>query len=94
MRRQTDANPSSIIKVDFIIQPDRTVLSAGIRAVGCLGLDFGAADIGWNSHDGEPSVYEVNTAPGLEGTTLDKYYGAMLCRHPELQGGAYKRRRG
>jgi glutathione synthase/RimK-type ligase-like ATP-grasp enzyme len=41
-------------------------------AVRALGLDFGAVDI-IHGMDGEFYVLEVNTAPGLTGTTLDKY---------------------
>lgn len=44
-------------------------------AVDCLlhsGLDFGAVDAGWHPTHGV-RVYEINTAPGLEGTTLDDY---------------------
>lgn len=43
-----------------------------IKAVSALGLDFGAVDIGHNADD-TVSVFEVNTAPGLEGTTLIAY---------------------
>lgn len=38
-----------------------------------LGLDFGAVDIIWNQKRNECYVLEVNTAPGLEGTTVEKY---------------------
>ena len=79
---------------DDIITPHPDIGRAAIRAVNVLGLDFGAVDVGWNEHNQEPSVYEVNTAPGLEGTTLDKYFEAILARLPQLQGGAFKRRRG
>ena len=41
-------------------------------AVKALGLDFGAVDLILNSR-GEMYVLEVNTACGLEGTTLTKY---------------------
>jgi glutathione synthase/RimK-type ligase-like ATP-grasp enzyme len=43
---------------------------AGVQAVQVLGLDFGAADVGFNEHYDMPCVYEVNTAFGMEGTTL------------------------
>lgn len=42
------------------------------RAVEAIGLDFGAVDIGIDS-DGRAVVFEVNTAPGLEGRTLEAY---------------------
>lgn len=43
-----------------------------IKAVKCLGLHFGAVDI-LELPDGSFSVLEVNTACGIEGTTLEKY---------------------
>lgn len=43
-----------------------------IKAVSALGLDFGAVDIILGT-DGVFYVLEVNTACGLEGTTLEKY---------------------
>jgi D-alanine-D-alanine ligase-like ATP-grasp enzyme len=36
-------------------------------------LDFGAVDVIWNEKEDKYYVLEVNTACGLEGTTLDKY---------------------
>jgi glutathione synthase/RimK-type ligase-like ATP-grasp enzyme len=47
-----------------------------IKAVQSLGLDFGAVDIVINRDD-IPVVLECNTAPGLMGTTLDKYKAAV-----------------
>jgi len=49
-----------------------------ILAVQALGLDFGAVDIIYNEHENQNYVLEVNTAPGLEGSTLDTYIGAIL----------------
>lgn len=64
-----------------------------VRAVDVLGLDFGAVDVGYNNHEESACVYEVNTAPGLEGTTLEKYYEAIINRFPEVRYGAFQRRR-
>lgn len=50
---------------------------AAIAAVGALGLDFGAVDIKRNDQNGRVFVLEVNTAPGLEGTTLETYARAL-----------------
>jgi hypothetical protein len=50
-------------------------------------------DIGWNRHEAQGYVYEVNTAPGLEGATIDSYRRAFIELLPVLQGGAYQRRR-
>jgi glutathione synthase/RimK-type ligase-like ATP-grasp enzyme len=55
-----------------ILPPEELLLSS-IQAVKLLGLDFGAVDIGHRLIDNKFFVFEVNTAPGLEGTTLDKY---------------------
>ena len=41
------------------------------------GLAFAAIDIIWNEHQKHAYVLEVNTAPGLEGTTLDNYAAAF-----------------
>ena len=77
---------------DNVNCPD-SCLDAARRAVDCLGLTFGAVDIGYNEHYRTPCVFEVNTAPGLEGTTIDKYVEAFTDYIPELRGGAYARRR-
>lgn len=44
-----------------------------IMAVGALGLDFGAVDLIYNQREDKYYVLEVNTAPGLTGSTLDGY---------------------
>jgi len=46
---------------------------AAINAIKAMQLDFGAVDIGYNSKTDTCIVYEVNTAPGIEGTTVDWY---------------------
>lgn len=51
------------------------VRQLAIKAVAALGLDFGAVDIVYA--DGLPYVLEVNTAPGLAGTTLVRYGNAL-----------------
>jgi glutathione synthase/RimK-type ligase-like ATP-grasp enzyme len=53
------------------------VLQEAIKAVAALGLTFGAVDVGYNEKKNEPCVFEVNTAPGIEGTTLDRYVKAF-----------------
>lgn len=49
------------------------VLEQAPRATEALGLDFGAVDIIWNAKQQRAYVLEVNTAPGLEGRTIDDY---------------------
>lgn len=48
-----------------------------IKAVEALGLDFGAVDIIYNEKQNKFYVLEVNSAPGLTGTTLDNYVNAF-----------------
>jgi glutathione synthase/RimK-type ligase-like ATP-grasp enzyme len=64
---------------DRIIIPE-DVKHQAIKAVKALDLDFGAVDIGYREREDKAFVFEVNTAPGLEGTTLTKYIEAFkLC---------------
>lgn len=49
------------------------VMEASIKAIKALDLDFGAVDVGYNANEDKAYVYEVNTAPGLVGTTLEHY---------------------
>ncbi len=53
--------------------PDPARHALAISAVTALGLDFGAVDMIYNEREQKYYVLEVNTAPGLEGTTLTKY---------------------
>lgn len=46
-------------------------------AIDALGLDFGAVDLIYNEKQDKYYVLEVNTAPGLTGTTLDNYKEAF-----------------
>jgi hypothetical protein len=55
-----------------------------VQAVELLGLDFGAVDIGHRIIDNKFFVFEVNTAPGLEGSTLDKYAKAIYNYYSKL----------
>lgn len=58
---------------DGINLPSADIREQSIAAVAALGLDFGAVDVIWNDHHKTVHVLEVNTAPGLEGTTLTTY---------------------
>lgn len=55
----------------------KKVIDAAIQAVSALGLDFGGVDVGYNAHHDRAAVFEVNSAPGIEGTTLEDYYNAF-----------------
>lgn len=59
------------------VNPPQDVIDKSIRAVSALGLDFGAVDVIYNSRHGRGYVLEVNTAPGLVGTTLTDYSTAI-----------------
>jgi hypothetical protein len=49
------------------------VLEASIAATRACGLDFAAVDVGFRRSDGVARVFEVNTAPGIEATTVQNY---------------------
>ncbi len=51
-----------------------------IRAVGRCGLDFGAVDIIWNERSNTYYILEINTAPGITGTTVQNYANALRER--------------
>lgn len=57
------------------------VSTIAIQAVAALGLDFGGVDMGYNTspdlRGNTCCVFEVNTAPGMEGTTLVKFADAI-----------------
>lgn len=55
------------------VEPPQCVLDESVKAVQALGLDFGAVDVRYRQHDDKACVLEVNAAPGLEGTTIEKY---------------------
>jgi D-alanine-D-alanine ligase-like ATP-grasp enzyme len=54
----------------------QAVLDIGVAAVRGIGLDFGAVDIAWSERSGA-TVLEVNTAPGIEQTTVAAYADAF-----------------
>jgi glutathione synthase/RimK-type ligase-like ATP-grasp enzyme len=58
-----------------VVLPEGVATNA-IRAVSSLGLDFGAVDL-CTDRNGNVFVFEVNTAPGITGSTLDKYVEAI-----------------
>lgn len=59
-----------------VVLPEQ-VKTQAIRAIQALGLNFGAVDIGFNTREEKAYIYEVNSAPGLEGTTLQRYIQAF-----------------
>jgi glutathione synthase/RimK-type ligase-like ATP-grasp enzyme len=55
------------------INPPLCVKQEACKAMAALSLDFGAVDVIYNEKQDKAYVLEVNTAPGLEGTTLELY---------------------
>lgn len=59
------------------INPSQAILDASLAAVKKIGLDFGAVDIVAHKVNGKPYVLEINSAPGLVGTTIESYKNAF-----------------
>lgn len=55
------------------IEMPKDAAEQAVNAVNALDLDFGAVDLIWNQKEDKWYVLEVNTAPGIENTTLAKY---------------------
>lgn len=49
-----------------------------LQACQALGLHSGAVDIIWNEKENKCYVLEINTAPGIEGTTCKKYTNKII----------------
>lgn len=61
---------------DSIDEPD-DIRQLAISACEAFGLDFGACDIIWNQQANKSYMLEINTAPGIEGTTVSRYVEAI-----------------
>lgn len=68
------------------IEVPEEVIEQALRAVEDLWLDFGAVDVIYNDHYQKAYVLEINTAPGLEGQTLDNYVNAIENYIHSLEG--------
>ncbi len=62
-----------------VVEPDGLRVLA-VNAVGALGLDFGGVDVIWNELKNTCYVLEVNTAPGIEGSSLEAYANAISAQ--------------
>lgn len=60
------------------VAPPNGAADLAIRAVAALGYQYGAVDLIYNEKRNQCYVLEVNSRPGLMGTTLDKYAGALI----------------
>lgn len=61
---------------DITLPPSASQLA--IDAVHALSLDFGAVDIVHSGYSNNCFVLEVNTAPGLQGSTVNSYKEAII----------------
>jgi hypothetical protein len=60
-----------------VVEPtDLRVLA--LAAVAALSRSYGAVDVIWNEKQNKCYVLEVNSRPGMEGTTVEKYADAIL----------------
>ena len=60
------------------INPPTDLSTCAISAVNAVGYSYGAVDVIWNEKQNKCFVLEVNSRPGLEGTTLDKYADSLI----------------
>lgn len=61
------------------------VMRQAERGFRATDLDFGAVDVIWNERSDKAWLLEINTAPGMEGETLNKYAG-MLQELIQMKG--------
>lgn len=59
------------------VNPPEAVLEQARQSIIATGLDFGAVDVIWNERERRAYVLEINTAPGLEGQTVEDYAAAF-----------------
>jgi glutathione synthase/RimK-type ligase-like ATP-grasp enzyme len=69
------ANGFIFARNDIVVPEDVTAQS--LAAISASGLDFGAVDVVFNRARREAYVLEINTAPGLVGSTVDDYANAL-----------------
>ena len=60
-----------------ITEPD-DLRTQALRAATAVGIKHGAVDVIYNQHKNKCYVLEINSAPGIEGTTLEKYVDAFV----------------
>lgn len=59
------------------VEAPQVVKDECTKAMTALGLDFCGVDVGYDSDTNGVAIYEVNTACGLEGTTLTNYVNML-----------------
>lgn len=55
------------------VEPPECVLDVAKRTLAATGLDFGAVDVVYHEQSNRAYALELNTAPGLEGSTVQNY---------------------
>lgn len=65
------------------VTPPADCHPVALSAVAALGRTYGAVDIIWNEKRNKCYVLEVNSRPGMEGTTVKKYADAIVAGLPE-----------
>lgn len=70
---QVRSHANGFIFVRNEINPPPDVVEQALRAFNRSGLDFGAVDVIFNRHQDRAYVLEINTAPGLQGQTVESY---------------------
>ena len=63
---------------DNITKPDG-IDALALSACSALGLNSGAVDIIWNEKENKCYVLEINSAPGIEGTTCKNYTNEIIA---------------
>lgn len=66
------------------VDPPIAVVECAIDCLDGSGLDFAAVDVIWDEHEQKAYVLEVNSAPGLEGKTIDDYVDYFKGRSKSL----------
>lgn len=61
------------------IQEPEGLQQLALAACSAIGLLSGAVDIIWNEKENKCYVLEINTAPGVEGTTCKKYTNEIIA---------------
>lgn len=64
---------------DNVVEPDG-LRELALSASAVTASDFRGVDIGYNEKKNELFVIEVNSAPGIEGTNVERYCNAILAK--------------
>lgn len=63
------------------VTPPSDAADLAVRAVAACGYEYGAVDLIYNEKRGKCYVLEVNSRPGLMGSTLESYAKALINKH-------------